>query len=367
MHQIPERRLLGALMHRKRLLKRYLQRLSIESKITNIDTIQTRHLVDKWQIFPSSTLRNENALALPAHLSKEYRKKTALLLKNVSVWPENSVALGCNSKLIDATAFTLPRLRQSIQKGDFVTKRRLRERKLSICIECGRWKNYYHTLIDVLPRIYCLYDRHISDLGGVTCYLTRLEDDKYGELLHALMPSWVEIKKVGTETLIHFDQYLHLPYLSECTCGWLPPEYVKFFRESTAGVRRSKSELANKKILISRSLALVRRIRNQDRLSGMLRELGFNAHCLENYSLREQASLFENAKSVIGPHGAGLTNLLFSKAGTKVVEIFPDQGVWPHYRWLCEALSHEYSDIHFQESHKNSDFDVDIERVLATI
>jgi capsular polysaccharide biosynthesis protein len=37
--------------------------------------------------------------------------------------------------------------------------------------------------------------------------------------------------------------------------------------------------------------------------------------------LAEQISLFHRAECVIGPHGAGLTNLTFCRAGTKVIEI----------------------------------------------
>lgn len=39
-------------------------------------------------------------------------------------------------------------------------------------------------------------------------------------------------------------------------------------------------------------------------------------------SLLEQIQLFANAEIVIGPHGAGMANILFCDPGTKVVELF---------------------------------------------
>ena len=39
------------------------------------------------------------------------------------------------------------------------------------------------------------------------------------------------------------------------------------------------------------------------------------------YSLKEQISIFKNCNLVVGPHGAGLVNLIFCKRKTKVLEI----------------------------------------------
>ena len=44
---------------------------------------------------------------------------------------------------------------------------------------------------------------------------------------------------------------------------------------------------------------------------------------LENYSMEEQITIFQNAKLIVGQHGAGLFNLVFSKAGTQLIEIGP--------------------------------------------
>jgi hypothetical protein len=44
---------------------------------------------------------------------------------------------------------------------------------------------------------------------------------------------------------------------------------------------------------------------------------------------------------VVGTHGAGLTNVLFSDA-VKVIEIFPSWYVLPHYLYLCRSLGHPY-------------------------
>ena len=47
----------------------------------------------------------------------------------------------------------------------------------------------------------------------------------------------------------------------------------------------------------------------------------------EQLSVQEQAELFASASAVVGPHGAGLTNIVFCKPQTKVIELFA-----PSYR-----------------------------------
>ena len=59
---------------------------------------------------------------------------------------------------------------------------------------------------------------------------------------------------------------------------------------------------------------------------------------LDGLTLREQAAHFNSAKTVIAAHGAELTNLIFMKAGTRIIEI--------NFRglWTCDPLC----DGHFE-------------------
>lgn len=48
-------------------------------------------------------------------------------------------------------------------------------------------------------------------------------------------------------------------------------------------------------------------------------------------SVLEQIKTFSKAKFIVGPHGAGLTNLAFCNPGTKVVEFFSPNYINPCY------------------------------------
>ena len=81
------------------------------------------------------------------------------------------------------------------------------------------------------------------------------------------------------------------------------------------------------RIYISRDKTTMRRVRNEPELVTFLERHGFAKVHLEDLDVLEQILLFEQAEFIVSPHGAGLTNILFCRPGTKLLEIFPDRGL----------------------------------------
>lgn len=65
-----------------------------------------------------------------------------------------------------------------------------------------------------------------------------------------------------------------------------------------------------------------RNIINLKELKFFLTEKRIKIHYLEKYTLNFQLSLFQGAKIIISPHGAGLTNLIAAKENTHLIELF---------------------------------------------
>lgn len=96
------------------------------------------------------------------------------------------------------------------------------------------------------------------------------------------------------------------------------------------------------RIYISRTLPSARVVDNESMLLPSLLEMGFQVCRLEQMPFEEQVRLFRNAELVVGPHGAGFTNLIFSKPGTRVVEIL-SKGYERRCYWTLSAeLGHDY-------------------------
>ena len=64
----------------------------------------------------------------------------------------------------------------------------------------------------------------------------------------------------------------------------------------------------------------MRFIKNDDLVKNFLIEQGFVPVKLENLSLKDQITFFNNANYITGLHGAGFANLIFCNKNTKVLE-----------------------------------------------
>ena len=101
----------------------------------------------------------------------------------------------------------------------------------------------------------------------------------------------------------------------------------------------------NKRIYVTRKRAKTRRLINEEELVSMLAaEFGFR--CLQNeaFSLVDQLSLYRESEIVIGPHGAGLTNIVFSACPEFLIELFNTRQQ-SFYGRLSEALDIQYIGI----------------------
>lgn len=115
--------------------------------------------------------------------------------------------------------------------------------------------------------------------------------------------------------------------------GVVPPETVEFLQSTFP----TKKIGAGRKLFIGRGGAEHRALIHEGKIAAMLSERGFESVDCGKMSVQEQANIFGSAEVVVGAHGAALTNLVFCRPGTRVVELFSPAYVNPCYRDLCVA------------------------------
>ena len=299
------------------------------------------------RFLPKASCSFRHPAAFPEEVYHHCEPCDIHIFRDVRVWVDHSVVIH-DGKLIDETAFSPFRRRQLLRQGRRGYRRLRREYGYSACLDGGPWNNYYHWFVDTLPRLFALHHPEVRRLHHVKLFTCRALTDTEREIIYALIPENVELVQTSDRTCLRAEHYIHLPFLNKEWSGFLPSAYLEHYRRALFalfGVGRTTGG-GRQNIFISRRLADVRRITNEREVASMLETAGFATYCLETLPVKDQAELFASAGTVVGQHGAGLTNLLYA-TDARVLEIFSSN--YPglhHYRLLAAAMGHDYANLH---------------------
>jgi capsular polysaccharide biosynthesis protein len=126
-----------------------------------------------------------------------------------------------------------------------------------------------------------------------------------------------------------------------------------------------------KRIYISRQRAAKRRIINEEEVVMVLESNGYETHFFEDYSLQKQIDIMVQTKSVVGLHGAGLTNMLFMHKGGKILELRNHKDSHNNcFFALASAMGHAYyylANIGNTEDTYSVDVTVDTDRLREVV
>ena len=196
--------------------------------------------------------------------------------------------------------------------------------------------NICHFLLDKLPRL-ALYDRI-----GATYRPMMFRRDAYYDQVMAFLGLDKDLVCLGSD---HFTVKIDTLLVSTGNASafshpaqWFPQWAIDYLKDKFA----PDDQPADKRIFISRNDAKTRRILNQPDVDAVLTEFGYVSEELAGRSFAEQRALFASASHVVGVHGAGLTNVLFSPPGTQVLEILAPMCASASYWRLSAAMGHRY-------------------------
>ncbi|MGI9457455.1 MAG: glycosyltransferase family 61 protein [Aeoliella sp.] len=172
--------------------------------------------------------------------------------------------------------------------------------------------NYYHWLIDILPRLVPL--RRVG--AEVDFYLVDCLSPFQQNVFAALGIQSRQLIQPHCRLLLEAEQLL-VPSLPTPTC-------LRGFRSMlTEALDVDGPVGATRRTFVSRRQTGTRTLANEPELEALLRAHGFETRWMEDYSLAEQARLIRQSEIIVATHGAGLANLLFARPGTQVIEIVP--------------------------------------------
>lgn len=204
----------------------------------------------------------------------------------------------------------------------------------------GHADAYFHWLFDVLPRLEILrlagwdentWDHLVVNASGAA--YERETMDRFG------VPA-DRVRQVDARTHILADRLIVPSNVS--VTGFVPVWASQLVRDQL--LPSAPPAGPPLRLYISRADAVQRQLADEDRLVPRLEALGFTCLTLSGRPLDEQIELFSRAEVVIGPHGGGLSNLVWCRPGTAVVELYGRDFVNPVFWGLSKnlGLRHHY-------------------------
>lgn len=219
---------------------------------------------------------------------------------------------------------------------------------------------YYHWLLDVMPRYLMLKEAGLAE--KIDYVVLDFNSSKFQKETLGIVGIKEEqiINCTGKRNFHVSARQLYVPtllsQLSEVNvfeCELLKKHFLN----------RAQSPVG-KRIYISRRGG-TRELVNEEEVVAYLRQHGFEVVMPEQYSVAEQAAMFNNAEIIAGPHGSAYANVVFCKPGTKLLDILPDSNIIPCFYSIAKNVGAIYygfidESVPVNNSVKNDSVKVDI-------
>ncbi|QNF34195.1 glycosyltransferase family 61 protein [Adhaeribacter swui] len=279
----------------------------------------------------------------------------------------NSGALVKQEKVISDSTFDQVRLCLSpaYRSPAFMRKRRKTGLYTSIFHLPWAQTSNYHWFYDCLPRLYPLLqqvkdpiqlivNKDIPAFQLQTLQFVIKDYPHFSITFQSKNEKW------------ELEHYIFPGFTTNHISGYLPAEVAHFLRNKIWQGYQVQALPAKNRIYISRSKARKRRVINEAELIKALIPYNFQVIYAEDLTYAQQVQIFYQAAIVVAPHGAGLTNLLFSEQ-CSVMELHPVNIIKPHYFLAAKALNFNYDYVLGSNADNNLDFEVRVEQVLAVV
>lgn len=193
---------------------------------------------------------------------------------------------------------------------------------------------HFHWFGEVLPRLIAIEERTQN-------FVLLLPDSSYIKSigLASLQLMGLCFKNIVFMKESEFYKARNVYYVNNVSKGGLNDELMKAIQR-----KFTSSQRGNRKIYISRQKAAFRKIVNGNEFETMLKGYGFEVLYGEDLTFEDEVNIFSSSSTLVGLHGAGLTNCIFMNGGGKVIELRKKEngpknvGYWH----LADSLDHKF-------------------------
>ena len=252
-----------------------------------------------------------------------------------------------------------------LQNHYLIRRRRFRllkrRRGTALLLGASNSDNYYHWLLDSVPRWKMAQAAKLANFDFVLLHPRRMAfQDEVLDRLDVPREKRLRCSKL----FVHEFERLAVPSMPFPVTevpAWLCDYVRSLFPETDSGPE---------KIYLRRGAGR-RRLVNEAELEAALVKMGFISADPTGLTVAEQAKLLSSARVVVAPHGAALTNLIFAPPGALLFELFHPQHKNPSYVTLAAACGHRYAFLDGRalsgDNSRQLDYSIDVPAVVQML
>ena len=150
------------------------------------------------------------------------------------------------------------------------------------------------------------------------------------------------------------------------------PEWIIFFLRKKFLKLSEKFDCSNR-VFIDRSDSNFDHCKliNNNEIKSFLLKRGFQSFEVSKLKFSEQIYLFQNAKTIVSPHGAALSNLVFSSKNLNLIELIPNNHPSRKCERISKILGFNYKRIELEKKNssfiENGDMEISLEHLEEII
>lgn len=206
-----------------------------------------------------------------------------------------------------------------IKKKIKIPKKQLITHENKPIVVIGGHENYYHFIVDVLPRLLSVYYSGLLKQG----WMVAISNDK-----NDLMGQSTRILNISADNIIWLNKdsdhwFSRAVYITNANINAQIHPLTYLLLDRFKG--KMKAPFLTDRIFVSRSRISRRRLINEEKIIKKLQDRRFCVVHPELMSFQQQIEAFRGAQVVIGVHGSGLTNLLWAERPRILLELCGSQ------------------------------------------
>jgi len=249
----------------------------------------------------------------------------------------HNTALIFKNSVLDGPSFQLKNNINSHIKNNIVLengtprlKKKITGNILSLLTGGGGNSNYWHWLFDVLPRIEIA--KKVINLKKINYFL-------FPDLVKPFQLETIDMLNIPSQKTLSSKKFRHVssdqifitdhPYIKQnahLDTQNIPDWVFRWVRTNFLKKEKFTEAPSPKKVYIDRddstaNHAKYQNILNKDEFYNFLKSQDFKFLNLSKLKFIDQVKIFNNAELILGIHGSGFSNIIFSEKKTKIIEL----------------------------------------------